>query len=104
MELEYGTQIVLAIISSNALSALISGGIALFSQRRKKKDSNTAGLRILLYDRIKHLAKSYISRGWITTEELEDLMEMHKVYHDLGGNGYLDALMDQVHRLTVRAS
>ena len=42
MELEYGTQIVLAIISSNALSALISGGIALFSQRRKKKDSNTA--------------------------------------------------------------
>ncbi len=104
MELEYGTQIAIAIIGSGALSTLISGVFALIGQARRKKDSNTAGLRILLYDRIKHLAKSYISRGWITTEELEDLMEMHKVYHDLGGNGYLDALMGQVHRLTVRAS
>ena len=91
MELEYGTQIAIAIIGSGALSTLISGVFALIGQARRKKDS-------------KYLAKSYISRGWITTEELEDLMEMHKVYHDLGGNGYLDALMDQVHRLTVRAS
>lgn len=104
MELEHGTQIILAIIGSGALSTLISGIFAVIGQARRKKDSNTAGLRILLYDRIKHLAKSYINRGWITTEELEDLMQMHKVYHNLGGNGYLDALMERVHRLTVRAS
>lgn len=102
--MEHGYEIIIAIIGSNALSALIGAIVTFCGQRRQKKDSTTAGLRILLYDRIKHLAKSYIARGWITTEELEDLMQMHKVYHDLGGNGYLDKLMEQVHRLPVRAS
>lgn len=97
-------EIIIAIIGSNALSALISAIVTFIGQRSQKKDKTTAGMRILLYDRIKHLAKSYIVRGWITTEELEDLMQMHKVYHDLGGNGYLDKLMEQVHRLPVRAS
>lgn len=55
--------------------------------------------RTLLYDRIKHLAKSYISRGWVTVEELEDLNRMHDVYHDtdkLNGNGFLYDLMNTV--------
>lgn len=63
--------------------------------------------RTILYDRIKHLGKSYIARGYITVEELEDIDLMHGVYHDkekLGGNGFLDALMKTVHALEVRAS
>lgn len=62
--------------------------------------------RTILYDRIKHLGKSYIARGYITVEELEDIDLMHTVYHDkdkLGGNGFLDALMKTVHALEVRA-
>lgn len=63
--------------------------------------------RTILFDRIKHLGKSYISRGYITVEELEDLKLMHQVYHDpdkLNGNGFLDALMDTVtHSLEIRA-
>ena len=61
--------------------------------------------RTILYDRIKHLGKSYIARGYITVEELEDLDLMHEVYHNkekLGGNGFLDALMHTVHALEVR--
>ena len=64
--------------------------------------------RTILYDRIKHLGKSYIARGWITVEELEDLKNMHKVYHDpdkLNGNGFLDDLMKTVtHTLEIRAT
>lgn len=62
--------------------------------------------RTILYDRIKHLAKSYIARGYVTVEELEDLDLMHSVYHDkdkLNGNGFLDGLMNTVHTLPVRA-
>ncbi len=61
--------------------------------------------RTLLYDRIKHLGKSYIARGFVTVEELEDLNLMHTVYHDrdkLGGNGFLDELMHRVRSLEVR--
>lgn len=59
--------------------------------------------RTILYDRIKHLAKSYIKRGWITVEEYEDLKRMHKVYHDdLNGNGFLDSIMEEVDKLEKR--
>ena len=59
--------------------------------------------RTILYDRIKHLAKSYIKRGYITVEEYEDLKRMHEVYHDkLGGNGFLDAIMEEVDKLEKR--
>ena len=63
--------------------------------------------RTILYDRIKHLGKSYISRGYITIEELEDLRQMHGVYHDpdkLNGNGFLDGIMHTVENtLEIRA-
>lgn len=60
--------------------------------------------RTVLYDRIKHLGKSYIARGYVTIEELEDLDQMHGVYHtSLNGNGFLDNLMKAVHALPVRA-
>lgn len=55
--------------------------------------------RTILYDRIKYLAKSYIDRGYVTVEELEDLNQMHGVYHDadkLNGNGFLKELMNTV--------
>ena len=61
--------------------------------------------RTLLYDRIKHLGKTYIARGWVTVEELEDLNRMHEVYHDedkLNGNGFLKGLMSDVNHLEKR--
>lgn len=61
--------------------------------------------RTILYDRIKHLGKSYIARGYVTVEELEDLTHMHSIYHDkdkLNGNGFLDELMTAVNQLEKR--
>lgn len=61
--------------------------------------------RTLLYDRIKHLAKAYIARGWVTVEELEDLNRMHEVYHDedkLNGNGFLTELITTANHLEKR--
>lgn len=57
------------------------------------------------YDRIKHLAKEHIKKGWISVEDYEDLKRMHSVYHDpdkLNGNGFLDALMSEVDHLEKR--
>lgn len=61
--------------------------------------------RTILYDRIKHIAKTYIARGYVTVEELEDLNKMHDVYHDadkLNGNGFLKELMTKVNTLENR--
>ena len=73
-------------------------------QLQTKVDALMVADRTILYDRIKHLAKSYLKREYITVEEYEDLKAMHKVYHDeLGGNGFLDTIMQRVANLEVRA-
>ena len=61
--------------------------------------------RIQMYDRIKHLGKAYIAKGYIAPDDLEDIIDMHKCYHDdLGGNGFLDSIMEQVHRLPIKTN
>lgn len=122
-------ELLLAILGGGAGTALVGGLFTLWQwklNRKAAREDRAAELegreiqelkrlvrvlveadRTLLYDRIKHLGKSYIARGYITVEELEDIDLMHTVYHDkekLGGNGFLDALMKTVHTLDVRAS
>lgn len=59
-----------------------------------------AGLREMLYDRIKYLCKKYVSEGKLREEEYNSLNRMWGVYHtDLGGNGYLDGEMTEIEKL-----
>lgn len=59
--------------------------------------------RETLGDRIKHLGLKYIEQGYIKSNDLEDVMRMHKVYHDtLKGNGFYDALMENVLTLPIK--
>lgn len=127
-------EILLAIVGGSCGAAIVAGLFGLITWRlnrkaqkedraadRKTVDCNARGEEIrelnrkmdvlfladrtILYDRIKHLAKSYIARSWVTVEELEDLNRMHEVYHDadkLNGNGFLDALMAEVDHLEKR--
>ena len=69
----------------------------------KRVDALYVANRIQLYDRIKHLGKAYIKQEQISSEDLKDLIDMHKCYHDdLGGNGFLDEIMEQVRHLPIK--
>lgn len=98
-----------AILTGGVAAAVVSGIFSVIlwrlnrgAEKEDKADDIKIGLRILLYDRIKYLGKRYIEREYITAEELEDIMAMHKVYHDnLHGNGFLDSIMEQVKALQI---
>ena len=90
--------IIIAIIGSGALSAVISGVFGLIQSRQRRKD----GVRVMLYDRIKHLGRKYIAEAEISAEDLEGLIAMHTIYPELDGNGFLDRLMDQVKGLPIQ--
>lgn len=104
-------EVIIAIVSGGAAAAVVSGAIQIIlwklNRRAAKEDAETKGekdikaaVRVILYDRIKHLGRSYISKGSISVEDLEDLMAMHKIYHDeLNGNGFLDNVMRRVKNL-----
>lgn len=108
--------VLIAVMSSGAVAAMISGIFSILAirvqnriqkavQATNKNAAIAEGVKFLLYDRIKHLGNSYIQHGYVTSEQLEDLMMMHQVYHDktkLNGNGFLDNLMAQVRNLPIR--
>ena len=96
------TTIVIAILSSGALSALVNGIFTLVNRRRDDEKSIMKGLRQILYNDIKREGKKYIAAGSISSDALEDLIQTHQIYHDdLKGNGYLDNIMQAVNNLPI---
>lgn len=92
--------IAVALLSSTGLSALVTGLFARSREKRRQHDGVQAGVRMLLYDRIKHLGTKYLADGYVKPDALEDLIAMHKIYQDeLGGNGFLDKIMKDVRAL-----
>lgn len=97
-------EIIIAIIGSGALTALITNVFNIYRDRKSHEDGIAEGVQLLLYDRIKYLAKRHIEAGAIAPDDLEDLTRMWACYHDpegLNGNGYLDSLMAAVGRLPI---
>lgn len=95
--------IIIAIISSGALSALVSGVFTLIVNRKSKETAERKAMRLIMYRSIKQDAKTYIERGYVRPDELEDIVAYHNCYHgDLGGNGFLDSLMEKIKRLPVQ--
>lgn len=56
--------------------------------------------RITMHERIKRLAAKYCENGQISYSDYEIIKQMHQIYHnDLHGNGFLDAVMEDVDAL-----
>lgn len=95
-------EIIIALIGSGALSAVVSGAVTLISKRMDKKNANNDLLLAIARDRIKHNCRKFIEVGEVTLDELEDLENLHVCYHDGGGNGYCESLMQKVRALPVK--
>lgn len=100
--MDYSAMIV-AVLGSGLLSTIVTQIISAINKRRDKKSGMTAGIRLIIKDRVRYLAVKYIDQGWIYVDELEDIVALWGCYHnELNGNGFLDSLMAQVKALPVR--
>lgn len=87
--------IVCAILGSNGIWILIQ-------RQLDKKDTKTKMLIGLGHDRIMQLGMSYLERGCVTPDELENLVDyLYTPYHELGGNGTAKQIVDKVQRLEM---
>lgn len=118
--------VIVALIAafSGAITALANGWIESRKKKREKDDSTAqilaklkeledkidniedrlGGLeraqKITMHERIKRLAAKYCEAGKISFDDFEIMKQMHSIYHnDLHGNGFLDAVMEDVERL-----
>jgi len=104
---------IIAIIGGGVGAAVISLISALLQtwQKRKyeKEDKESAdmtalkaGMKWLMYDRIRFLGLHYIESGTVDFDDRRILREMHHVYHfGLEGNGDLDNIMQLVDKLPL---
>lgn len=53
-------------------------------------------------DRIAYLGRGYIRAGEVTFDDRDNLVDMHRLYHELGGNGHLDTIMAEVLKLPLK--
>lgn len=85
-------------------SILASSGMwAVIQKRMDKKDVKTQMLIGLGHDRIIYLGMKYIERGWITSDEYENLYDyLYKPYEMMGGNGSAKRVMEAVNKLEIR--
>nr|DAF22659.1 MAG TPA: holin protein [Caudoviricetes sp.] len=88
--------IVLAVLASNGLWALIG-------KRRDKNDVERNMLVGLAHDRIVHLGMVYVTRGYITQDEYENLNDyLYQPYEKMGGNGSAKRVMEEVRKLPIK--
>lgn len=88
--------IVLAMLASNGLWALIG-------KRREKNNVERKMLVGLAHDRIIHLGMVYVTRGYITQDEYENLNDyLYQPYEKMGGNGSAKRVMEEVRKLPVK--
>lgn len=65
------------------------------SEENEKKSASNRMLLGLAHDRIIYLCLKYMNRGWISTDELEDLLTyLYEPYCDMGGNGTVKRLVE----------
>lgn len=101
-------ELLIGILGAGIGSGIMSIVLACLNRRWQKKDKGdervnalVTAQKVLMIDRVKHLGKSYIKAGEISLDDKETLQEMYKAYKALGGNGHLDATMEEVKHLRV---
>lgn len=93
-------------IATIVASVLASGGLWTFLTKIfSKNDLKTKMLIGLGHDRIMSLGKMYISRGYITSDEYENLHDyLYEPYQEMGGNGSAKRVMAEVEKLPIKES
>ena len=64
----------------------------------KSKDAQQSTMRQSLI----HSYEKYVTRGWLTTEELSAWLDMHDKYSAMGFNGLIDTYREHIVQLEIR--
>lgn len=88
----------------NDIKETINHHIDEIKKLQSKYDILIEGIQNLLRDKLKKDALKYISKEFITQEELEEYEETYKIYTASGGNGVGTKYHDDVMNLPIRES
>jgi len=84
------------------LFGLIGGGlIVIVRMLWRKQRATELGIQALLRDRILRAYYHYQERGTITLHGLENVNKLYEQYHNLGGNGTVTKLVEDLRKMEI---
>ena len=85
-----------------ALPILLGYIVWLLKRQKVDRDANSKGTMLLLKVQLIEYHEKWIRRGYITKHGLENFTEMYKAYRQLGGNGMVTHLREEIEELKIR--
>lgn len=101
-------EFVIGILGAGIGSGLMAIVLAVLQRKWAKEDKSDARIdalvnaqKVLMIDRVRWLGNQYIRNQQITLSDKDTIVDMHKAYKALGGNGHLDVVMHEIDKLPV---
>lgn len=78
------------------------GKLAISNWFKKINEATNKGLVCILRSNLRSLCKDCLKHGYMTDEDLENIVEASEAYDALGGNSYTHALVERAIKLPIR--
>ena len=82
-----------------ALPIVLGYIVWLLQNQKKSRDANSRGTMLLLRVQLIEYHSKYTKRGNIPSYAYENFNEMYNAYHDLGGNGMVTHMKEEIDQL-----
>lgn len=84
------------------LTALMGYIVWLLKNQKKDRDANSKGTMLLLKIQLIEYHDKYCELGYIPSYVYDNFVESYEAYHELGGNGLITKMKQEVERLEIR--
>ena len=84
------------------LPVLLTYIVWLLKKQKKDRDANGKGTMLLLRVQLIDYHDRYTKQGYIPSYAYENFVEMYDAYHDLGGNGMITKMYDEICELHLK--
>ncbi len=74
----------------------------LLKRQKRDRDANSRGTMLLLRVQLIEYHDKYIAQGDIPSYAYENFMEMYQAYHELGGNGMITKMYEEIQELHIK--
>lgn len=71
----------------------------LLKRQKKDRDANSKGTMLLLRVQLIEYHDKYVKLGEIPSYAYDNFVEMYNAYHDLGGNGMVTKMYNEIQEL-----
>lgn len=84
------------------LPILMGYVVWLLKSQKRTRDANSKGTMLLLRVQLIEYHNKYMEAGHIPSYAYENFCEMYEAYHDLGGNGMVTHMYDDIKKLEIK--